>query len=96
MDILYIDEFIAVINKPSGLLSVPVPGKRTRTAQESLEQFTSDCWTESVEMEKKELDVRFPRFEMKYETDLIKAMKAMGVTEIRLFMMGIPYSRSMS
>ena len=39
MDILYIDEFIAVINKPSGLLSVPVPGKRTRTAQESLEQF---------------------------------------------------------
>lgn len=55
--------------------------QENKSLEESLEQFTSDCWTESVEMEKKELDVRFPRFELKSEISLIEAMKAMGVTE---------------
>lgn len=49
--------------------------------EESLHLFTADCWTESVEMKKKELYVRFPRFELKYEASLIEALKMMGVTD---------------
>ena len=39
IDILYEDEFIVVINKPSGMLSVPYPGSKARTAQEVLEKI---------------------------------------------------------
>lgn len=39
IEILYEDEFICVINKPSGLLSVPYPGSRARTAQAVLEEI---------------------------------------------------------
>jgi 23S rRNA pseudouridine1911/1915/1917 synthase len=39
IDILYEDEFIVVVNKPSGLLSVPYPGSRARTAIGVLEQL---------------------------------------------------------
>ena len=38
IEILYSDETICVINKPSGLLSVPYPGSRIRTAQSILEE----------------------------------------------------------
>lgn len=39
IDILYEDRDIAVINKPSGLLSVPYPGSKARTAIEVLEKI---------------------------------------------------------
>ena len=39
IEILYSDETICVINKPSGLLSVPYPGSRIRTAQSILEEI---------------------------------------------------------
>lgn len=39
IEILYTDEHLCVINKPSGLLSVPYPGSRTRTAQSLLEEI---------------------------------------------------------
>ncbi len=39
LDILYEDEAIVVINKPSGMLSVPYPGSRARTAQGVLEKL---------------------------------------------------------
>lgn len=39
IEILYEDRDIAVINKPSGLLSVPYPGSRARTAVEVLEKI---------------------------------------------------------
>jgi 23S rRNA pseudouridine1911/1915/1917 synthase len=39
IDILYEDQYIAVINKPSGMLSVPYPGSRARTAIDVLEQL---------------------------------------------------------
>ena len=39
IDILYIDQYIAVINKPSGLLSVPFPGFKGKTAQSILEDI---------------------------------------------------------
>ena len=39
IEILYEDEYICVINKPSGLLSVPYPGSRARTAQQLLEDL---------------------------------------------------------
>lgn len=38
MEILYLDKYIAVINKPAGLLSVPYNGNSSRTAQSILEQ----------------------------------------------------------
>lgn len=37
--LLYEDEYIAVIYKPDGMLSVPYPGSRSRTAVETLEQI---------------------------------------------------------
>ncbi len=37
--ILYEDEYLCVINKPSGLLTCPYPGSRARTAQDILEQI---------------------------------------------------------
>lgn len=37
LDILFEDQWIIVINKPSGMLSVPYPGSRARTAQAVLE-----------------------------------------------------------
>ena len=37
IEILYLDQHLAVINKPSGLLSVPFPGYKGKTAQSILE-----------------------------------------------------------
>ena len=39
IEILYIDQYLAVINKPSGLLSVPYPGFKGKTAQSILEDI---------------------------------------------------------
>lgn len=39
IEILYEDQWICVINKPSGLLSVPYPGSKVRTAQSVLEEI---------------------------------------------------------
>ena len=39
IELLYIDQWIAVINKPTGLLSVPYPGSKVRTAQSVLEEL---------------------------------------------------------
>ena len=39
IELLYHDQWIAVINKPSGLLSVPYPGSKVRTAQSVLEEL---------------------------------------------------------
>lgn len=39
IQILYTDEHLCVINKPSGLLSVPYPGSRAPTAQSFLEEI---------------------------------------------------------
>ena len=39
IEILYIDQYLAVINKPSGLLSVPFPGFKGKTAQSVLEDI---------------------------------------------------------
>ncbi len=39
IDILFEDENICVINKPSGLLSVPYPGSKAKTAQHVLEEI---------------------------------------------------------
>lgn len=39
IDILFEDEYICVINKPTGLLSCPYPGSRSRTAQSVLEDI---------------------------------------------------------
>ncbi|MCQ2579369.1 MAG: hypothetical protein MJ159_01565 [Treponemataceae bacterium] len=37
IEILYKDQYLAVINKPAGLLSVPYPGSKAKTAQSVLE-----------------------------------------------------------
>lgn len=52
------------------------------TLEESLREFTAEYWTESMKMKGEELDVQFPRFELKYEVDLIDVMKGLGITEI--------------
>ena len=39
IEILYLDQHLAVINKPSGLLSVPFPGYKGKTAQSLLEDI---------------------------------------------------------
>ena len=39
LEILYIDEYLCVINKPSGLLSVPYPASHTKTALSLLEEI---------------------------------------------------------
>lgn len=39
IEILYQDQWICVINKPTGLLSVPYPGSKVRTAQSVLEEL---------------------------------------------------------
>ena len=39
IEILYLDQHLAVINKPSGLLSVPFPGYKGKTAQSVLEEI---------------------------------------------------------
>ena len=39
IEILYEDEFLCVINKPTGMLTCPYPGSRARTAQDVLEQL---------------------------------------------------------
>lgn len=39
IEILYQDQYIVVISKPTGLLSVPYPGSKVRTAQSVLEEL---------------------------------------------------------
>ena len=39
IEILYQDQYLVVINKPTGLLSVPYPGNKVRTAQSVLEEL---------------------------------------------------------
>jgi 23S rRNA pseudouridine1911/1915/1917 synthase len=39
IEILYEDQYLVVINKPSGMLSVPYPGSKSRTALDVLEQM---------------------------------------------------------
>lgn len=39
IEILYQDQWLVVINKPTGLLSVPYPGSKVRTAQSVLEEI---------------------------------------------------------
>jgi len=39
IEILYQDQYIAIINKPAGLLSVPYPGSKAKTAQSVLEEL---------------------------------------------------------
>ena len=39
IEIIYQDQWLVVINKPSGLLSVPYPGSKVRTAQGVLEEL---------------------------------------------------------
>lgn len=39
IEILYEDQWLCVINKPTGLLSVPYPGSKSRTAQSVLEEI---------------------------------------------------------
>lgn len=39
IEILYQDQWLVVINKPSGMLSVPYPGSKVRTAQSVLEEI---------------------------------------------------------
>lgn len=39
IEVLYEDEWICVIEKPTGMLSCPYPGSRARTAQDALEQI---------------------------------------------------------
>lgn len=39
IEIIYQDQWLVVINKPSGLLSVPYPGSKVRTAQSVLEEL---------------------------------------------------------
>jgi 23S rRNA pseudouridine1911/1915/1917 synthase len=39
LEILFQDQWIIIVNKPSGLLSVPYPGSRARTALDTLEEM---------------------------------------------------------
>lgn len=55
------------------------------TLEESLQKFTVDYWTEYQENKKgkiADLIISFPRFEVKYEADLVDAMKGLGITDI--------------
>jgi 23S rRNA pseudouridine1911/1915/1917 synthase len=49
IEVLYEDKDIVVINKPSGMLSVPYPGSRSRTALDVLENIMrkNGTWTSS-------------------------------------------------
>ncbi len=39
LEILYEDQWIVIVNKPTGMLSVPYPGSKARTAQSVLEEM---------------------------------------------------------
>lgn len=57
------------------------------TLEESFQNFNANDWIEttesgSLEMFLCELNVSFPRFELKYETNLIEAMQSLGITDI--------------
>ncbi|MBP5156245.1 MAG: RluA family pseudouridine synthase, partial [Treponema sp.] len=49
IEILYEDQDIIVINKPSGMLSVPYPGSKSRTALDTIEKILRGrgAWTKS-------------------------------------------------
>ena len=48
IEILYQDQWLVVINKASGLLSVPYPGSKVRTAQSLLEDIVGTCHSVSI------------------------------------------------
>jgi 23S rRNA pseudouridine1911/1915/1917 synthase len=48
IEILYEDQYLTVINKPTGMLSVPYPGSRARTAIAVLEQLMRENGTYST------------------------------------------------
>lgn len=57
------------------------------TLEESLQKFTADYWIKateigSLDMEFYNLNVSFPRFDLKYEANLIEAMQSLGITDI--------------
>ena len=55
------------------------------TLEESLQKFTAKYWAEYLENRKgkiADLIISFPRFEVKYEADLVEAMKGLGITDI--------------
>lgn len=55
------------------------------TLEESLQKFTVDYWKEYRENRVgkiADLIISFPRFEVKYEADLVEVMKGLGITDI--------------
>ena len=55
------------------------------TLEESLQKFKAKYWAEYLENRKgkiADLIISFPRFEVKYEADLVEAMKGLGITDI--------------
>ena len=78
------NEYFSLAEFPYGneafsmVVLLPDEGK---TLEECLQQFTADCWMESVKMTERNLNVHFPRFELKYETNLVGVMKELGVTD---------------
>ena len=52
------------------------------TLEESLQKFTADYWTKTMSLKRETLNVSFPRFELKYEADLIEVMRSLGITDI--------------
>ena len=86
------ESFLYCNNETFGLAEFPFGNEAFRmvvllpnedcTLEESLQQFTADYWTESMKMIGYDLDVRFPRFELKYETDLVGLMNSLGIIDI--------------
>ena len=67
-------------------MTVLLPDENS-TLEESLQKFTADYWIEatklgSLDMQYYNLNVSFPRFELKYEADLKGAMQGLGITDI--------------
>lgn len=61
----------------SMVVLLPSEGK---SLEESLSQLDDETWKEwSQDFRSSELDLKFPRFELKYNKDLIKDMRAMGM-----------------
>ena len=84
------NEFFALAEFPYGngtfSMVVLLPNEGC-TLEESLQKFTVNDWigtTESgsLKMFMSDLNVSFPRFELKYDVDLIKAMQSLGIVDI--------------